>query len=251
MGRMSTMGIWGIEKMHVLWTSTTTTRFWEKVLPSSRHVIIQHGCRTLAGEKTPHTDVSQTTQTHFTPHSILLSHIHPNREKLWYLWKGTASRDESPCTLETIPRLDKRTVCNHDGSCKPTILEVTEEPQQMYHEMASRLARVRLRNMTHSWQREHSPRRALMPPWSWPRKTRQPTTNSHTTGKIQSRHDHSWTTHDHGDEEGHHASSPQSSCSRASRMRWNDPESAKDDNLGWYEWLDHGICKRMRNMSTK
>ena len=82
MGKTSTMGIRRTENMHVLWTGATTTRFREKVLPPSRHVVIRRGRHTLAGGKTPYTNTSQATQTHSTPHSILLGHIYLNQKKL-------------------------------------------------------------------------------------------------------------------------------------------------------------------------
>ena len=78
MGRMATMGIQRAKDTYVLWTSITTTRLWKEVLPPSRCVIIRRGRRTLAGGKTPYANTSQTTQTHFTSHSILFSHVHPN-----------------------------------------------------------------------------------------------------------------------------------------------------------------------------
>ena len=169
MGRTSTKSLRGTETTHVFWTSIATTGLQKKVLSPSRCITVRRGRRTLAGGKTPYTNASQTTKTHFTPHSVLLGHIYTNRKKLRHLRKGAASRDESPCTLETIPRLDKRTICNHDRSCKPTILEITQEPKSVNSVMASRPARVQLRNMTYSWQREHSPQCALAPSWSQPR----------------------------------------------------------------------------------
>ena len=64
--------------------------------------------------------------------------------KLQHLRKGTASHDEGPCTLETISRMDKRTIHNHDRPHKPAVLEVTQEPQQVYSMMASESTRIRL-----------------------------------------------------------------------------------------------------------
>ena len=125
MGRTSAMGIWRTKNTHVPRASVTTTGLWEEVLPLSWHILIWHGRRTLTGGKTPYTIASQTTKTHFTPHSILFSHVHTNQKELLYLWKGATSHDESPCTLKTVPRMDKGTIRNYDGSCKFTILEVT------------------------------------------------------------------------------------------------------------------------------
>ena len=148
--RKTTMGIWGTKDMHVLQTSPTATRFWEEILSSGRCIFIRRGCHTLAGGKTPYTIISQTTKAHSTPHSILLSHIHTNQKKLRHLWKGTVSHDESPRTLETILGMDERTIHNHDRPHEPTILKITQEPQQKNSTMASRPARIWLRNTTHS-----------------------------------------------------------------------------------------------------
>ena len=172
MGRTSTMGIRRIEKTHVFWTSTTTTGLRKKVLPSSRHIIIWCGHRTLAGGKTPHTIAGQATKTHFTPYSLLLGHIHTNWKELQHLRKRTASHDESPRPLETIPRMDKRTIHNHDGSCKSTILEVTQEPELTNGTVASGPTRIWLWNTTHPRQGKHPSRRTLPPPWSQPREKR-------------------------------------------------------------------------------
>src|SRR6266849_5826324 len=97
------------------------------ILPPNGRIGIRRGSRTLAkGRK--FTLPKQKNETDHSPHSVLLSNLHSNRKKLRHLRKGTASRDEIVGTLETLSRMDKRTICHPYGPRQPSILESTKEP---------------------------------------------------------------------------------------------------------------------------
>ena len=55
--------------------------------------------------------------------------LHANRAQLRHLRKGTASRDESTCSLETLLGMDKIPLYYHDRPREPIILEIPKEPQ--------------------------------------------------------------------------------------------------------------------------
>src|SRR6267142_6624088 len=100
-------------------------------------------------------------ETYTASYRILLSNIHTNRKELRHLRTRTTRNYEILYALATIPRMDQGNFHYPYRSCKPPILESSEESQSTNCTMACRPPRIRLQNQTHPWKHKH-PSRCLV-----------------------------------------------------------------------------------------
>jgi len=125
LGWTTIQGLQNSQNSDVHGTSPKTTQLWKEILPSNWRIGIWCGSHTLTrGRDSYHFCTLKTTKTCTPSNHLLFSHVHSGWTKLWHLWEGATSCDESALTLATILRMDQRTLHHHDRSHKSSVLEV-------------------------------------------------------------------------------------------------------------------------------
>jgi hypothetical protein len=156
LGRTPTTSFRRAEEPHVQQASPEATRLHPEVLSSSRRFGLRRGRRTLAGGRYHNHFTRKTLRTKTASHCILLGNVHSYRKELRHLRARATGNYEIPCALETLSRMDTRTIYYPHRPCQPAVLESTKKSQQTYSQMARGPPRVRLRNQTHTRKYKHT-----------------------------------------------------------------------------------------------
>ena len=174
MDKDTTASLWPPESTHVQSTSLNPAQLREKVLPPSRCLSIWRGCHTLIRGRSYNPLSRKTSKTSLTSNRILLSNVHPNWAKLWYLQQRIASCDEGIIPLVPISSLDQRALHNPNRPHKSYLLESSQETRSETRPLAHRPRGVWLRNGTHPWKHKWPSRCAITPSRNRQRREWQP-----------------------------------------------------------------------------